>query len=202
MTSRGEQVTSDTRPTHGWTRHGHLAVHGRTVDHLPTETRYQRVNKAVAVWLTTHIGTMTCFWLFCVLAALSLPATLALMGVIHTPWVIPTFFLSIGFIYFITWISQSFIQLVLLPGLMVGQSLQNAASDARAAKQFEDIEIVKADIEAIKDLLNPDSDGGLATVMTAIESVKIRLDLLSSKIPPATPPRRPPAGPSTPRKKS
>lgn len=109
---------------------------------MPTETRYQRVNKQLAVWITENVGTMSCFWVFTILALLSLPATLRLMNVIPQKEIIPSFFLSFGFIYLITWVCQNYVQLVLLPALMVGQNLQNAASDARSAKTFEDVERV------------------------------------------------------------
>ncbi len=128
-------------PHFGTTRTGHQ-VHLATVDHMPTETRYQRVNKQLAVWITENVGTMSCFWVFTILALLSLPATLRLMNVIPQKEIIPSFFLSFGFIYLITWVCQNYVQLVLLPALMVGQNLQNAASDARSAKTFEDVERV------------------------------------------------------------
>src|SRR5271165_5660303 len=49
-------------------RHGQ-AVHKRTIDHLPTNTGYQRFTKRLALFITQNIGTMTCFWLFCVISA-------------------------------------------------------------------------------------------------------------------------------------
>ena len=53
----------------------------------------------------------------------------------------------------VEWMAQSFIQLVLLPALMVGQNLQNIAADARSAKTFEDV-------ERIIDLLDCPDPGG------------------------------------------
>lgn len=141
-----------TSPHFGTTRTGH-DVHLATVDHMPSETRYQRVNKRLAVWITKNVGTMSCFWVFTVLALLSLPATLRLMNVIPQKEIIPSFFLSFGFIYLITWVCQNYIQLVLLPALMVGQNLQNEANDARSAKQFEDVEDLKALTQAVADHL-------------------------------------------------
>lgn len=132
------------RPHFGHTKSGH-PVHRETADYHPAGSRYQRVNKKLAVWLAAHVGSMTCFWTFCVLALLSLPATFVLMQVFSAKnlpgWL--QFFLTFGWIYLITWICQNFIQLILLPALMVGQQLQNEAADARAAKQFEDVEEIK-----------------------------------------------------------
>lgn len=148
-------------PAFGFTRHGR-AVHARTVDHLPSGTPYARFNKKVALLITTNVGTMTCFWLFCVLALAALPAALVEAHVIS-----PTIGLigEAGFVIMVEWAAQSFIQLVLLPALMVGQNLQNEAADARAAKTFEDV-------ERIIDLLDCHTQGGLHELLNAIDSLR------------------------------
>lgn len=150
-------MSTDT-PKHGYTKSG-TAVHARTIDHLRTDTAYQRFNKRLATKLTSSIGTMTTFWVFVFLSLLSLPATLALMGLYSPKQHYIGFFLSFGWIYLITWICQNFIQLVLLPALMVGQNLQNEASDARTEKQFEDTEGIAKDIKKIKALLEEKKNG-------------------------------------------
>lgn len=151
-------------PTFGFTRHGH-AVHARTVDHLPTHSAYARFNKRLAVWITNNIGTMSCFWIFCVIALLALPAALVEAHIIS-----PTIGLigEAGFVIMVQWLAQSFLQLVLLPSLMVGQNLQNVAADARSAKTFEDV-------EKIIDLLDVHTQGGLAEVAHAIETLRQEL---------------------------
>jgi hypothetical protein len=135
------------RPHFGFTRTGH-AVHLRTADHLPGATRYQRFNKAMALWIVAHVGTMTCFWLFCLLACLSLPAVLYALGwsLMHAMFGALTGAAVIGVV---SWTTQNFIQLVLLPALMVGQNLQSAAADARSAKTFEDTEFIKGAVIAV-----------------------------------------------------
>lgn len=155
------EQTVSLRPAHGWTRLGH-AVHGRVVDHLPAETPYQRFNKRLALALTTHVGTMTTFWIFCLLSFCALPATLVAAKVIP-----PSigFLAAGGFILVITWVSQNFIQLVLLPALMVGQNLQNEAADARAAKTFEDV-------EQVLDRLDEHTQGGITTVLEHIDALR------------------------------
>ena len=65
-----------TEPTHGFTKHGH-AVHAKTIDHHPAESKWQRFNKRVALALTKYVGTMECFWIFCLLSLCSLPAVLS-----------------------------------------------------------------------------------------------------------------------------
>lgn len=132
------------KPHFGFTKHG-LPVHEHVTDHAEGGG----LNKRVAISLTSQVGTMRTFWYFNILSLLSLPATLVLAGVFTAPaHGVLHFFLTFGWIYLITWICQNYIQLVLLPALMVGQNLQNAAADARAAKQFEDTEKILSLLEA------------------------------------------------------
>ena len=151
-------------PTFGFTRHGH-PVHGKTTDHLPTHSAYARFNKRVALLITNNVGTMSCFWLFCIVALLALPAALVQAHVIS-----PTIGLigEVGFVIIVQWLAQSFIQLVLLPALMGGQNLQNIAADARSAKTFEDV-------ERIIDLLDCHTQGGLADIAASLEDLKAKL---------------------------
>ena len=151
-----------TEPTHGWTKLGH-AVHAKVHDHMPEETRYQRVNKKVALLITKNVGTMSCFWLFCVLALLGLPAALFEAHIIGTLG----FITAAGFLIMVQFWAQSFIQLVLLPSIMVGQSLQNEAADARAAKTFEDVEVVL-------DRLDINTQGGITEILEAVKSLKTK----------------------------
>ena len=154
-------------PHWGFTKAHNLAVHAHVHDHMPEGSRYQRFNKRVAIWLVNTVGTMTCFWIFTFFGFLSLPATLVLAAVFKAPehTLFITFFLSYGFIFLVQWLCQNVIQLILLPGLMVGQNLQNEASDARTAKQFEDVEI-------IMDALNTKTKGGLTDVLDAVKQLE------------------------------
>ena len=63
-------------PTHGWTHLGQ-AVHAHTKDHLPTDTTYARFNKRLAIFVTDKVGTMTCAYVFSIIAFCSLPAVLS-----------------------------------------------------------------------------------------------------------------------------
>ena len=84
---------------------------------------------------------MTCTWIFCVLALLSLPAVLTTASIIPAH-ALPSVVTRASTIALISWIAQTFLQLVLLPAIMVGQNVQSEAADARAAKTFEDVETV------------------------------------------------------------
>lgn len=106
-------------------------------------------NAKFAVLLTKVVGTMWCFYLFNGIALISLPSAIS------------TGQLTI----IINWVSSNWIQLILLPALMVGQNVQSAAADARAAKTFDDT-------ERILDRLDTHTAGGLREVLEAIESLK------------------------------
>ena len=82
----------------------------------------------VAVFITSIVGTMWCAIAFTLLALVSLPD--AIIG---------------GRATIVSWIAQTFLQLVLLSVIMVGQNLQNKHSEARAQTNF-DVN-VKAEIE-------------------------------------------------------
>jgi hypothetical protein len=140
----------DRMPHFGHTRRG-AAVHLHAHDHLPDATAYQRFNKKVALGVTGFVGSMTAAWLFCLLALLSLPAVLTQAFGLHF---FPHWLVAVGLIALVAWIAQTFLQLVLLSVIMVGQNVQQAAGDARAAKTFEDV-------ERVVDLLRLDTEGGL-----------------------------------------
>lgn len=127
-------------PHFGRTRSG-LAVYAKVTDHHPSDSAYQRFNKRVAMWLTDNVGTMTCFWIVLALCVSVLPSVLFAMSVIPRHWgVLPTFITGFGFELMMTWIVSTCFQALCLPAILVGQSLQNDAADARAAKTFEDVE--------------------------------------------------------------
>lgn len=149
-------------PTHGFTKHG-LALHARTVDHLPDETAYQRFNKKIAVWMTRNVGTMTCFWLLLFFCICALPAVLFQMNVVGRHLFVISFMTGAGFYLLLTWGISTTFQGVCLPAIMVGQNIAAEASDARAAKQYEDA-------EQMKDWLNLQTQGGLAQVRDELKA--------------------------------
>lgn len=125
-------------------------------------------NAKFAVLITRGVGTMACAYLFGVLALVSLPAILIQAGVL-TKSDVPNFFTKPGLILIVSWIAQTFLQLVLLSIILVGQRVQSAASDARSAKEF-------SDTEAVLDALNLNTQGGLTTVLEAVEGKSRRRD--------------------------
>ncbi len=156
-------------PHFGYTRAGR-AVHQHTIDHHPADSGYQRFNRTVALLLTKSVGTMSCFWLFCLLALCSLPSVLsAFSPFAHT---FPAWMVKASIIALVAWVAQTLIQLVLLPALMVGQNLQNQAADARAAKTFEDVETVRTDLTLALDRLDEKTEGGIKAVLDAVTALQ------------------------------
>ena len=80
-------------------------------------------NNWLAVKITNIVGTMWCAYFFTALALVSLPE--AIKG---------------GRSTLIAWIAQTFLQLVLLSIIMVGQKVAAAASDKQALQTYQDAE--------------------------------------------------------------
>ena len=121
-------------------------------------------NAKVAVLLTRGVGTMACAYLFCVIALASLPAILVQAGVLQRSQV-PSFLTKPGLILIVAWVAQTFIQLVLLSVIMVGQSVQSAASDARATGTYKDT-------EAILDRLDAHTEGGIKAILDRLDEIE------------------------------
>ncbi len=77
-------------------------------------------HERLAVKITNFVGTMLCAGIFSLLALLMLPT--AIQGGVST---------------FIPWIAQTFLQLVLLSIIMVGQNLQQRHQEIVAEKDYE-----------------------------------------------------------------
>ena len=83
------------------------------------------LNGRIGLTLTTIVGTMWCAYAFAALALVVLPQ--ALGG---------------GPLLFIQWLSQTFIQLVMLSVIMVGQNIAGRASDRRSEMTYQDADAI------------------------------------------------------------
>src|SRR3981081_4379740 len=81
-------------------------------------------NGRLAVGITRAVGTMWAAYVFAALSLVSLPAAIRS----HDPVVL------------VSWVSQTFLQLVLLAVIMVGQEVQSKADDKRSQQTFDDAE--------------------------------------------------------------
>jgi hypothetical protein len=105
----------------------HPWIHERGITGPPEHA--QAAGTGFNAWLAVHItglvGSMWCAYVFALIALISLP------DAIHG-----------GRPAIISWVAQTFIQLVLLSIIMVGQNISAAASDARALATYNDADAV------------------------------------------------------------
>ena len=117
-------------PRHVRNAHILAQIHGTS--------RIGRFNAAVAVRVTRIVGTMYCAYVFTLVALVALPAAIE-QG---SPTVL------------VNWLSSNFLQLVLLPIIIVGQNVISAAQDARAEADHETLtalhEMSKQQIEILE----------------------------------------------------
>ena len=109
------------------------------------------VNAKIAVFLTNIVGSMWCAYGFAVIALLGLgPA------------------LKPGGEGIIAWIAQTFLQLVLLSVIMVGQNVQSEASDLRSEHTYDDT-------VQILDRLDVHTQGGLKDLADRIDGLEAKI---------------------------
>ena len=94
----------------------------KTGPHL-TKDEHVGFNGRLAVFITKSVSTMWCAYIFAALALISLPE--AIRG---------------GTAPLVAWVAQTFLQLVLLSVIMVGQKVAAAASDKQALQTYKDTE--------------------------------------------------------------
>ena len=87
---------------------------------------YARFNAWFAVKITGGVGTMWCAYAFAILALVSLPSAIQ----------------SGSAVTLVSWISLTFLQLVLLSIIIVGQTVLAAAADKRSEATYEDADAV------------------------------------------------------------
>ena len=102
----------------------------------PLAERETRFNDWLAVTITDIVGTMWCAYAFGCLALVSLPA--AIRG---------------GTATLVAWIAQTFLQLVLLSIIMVGQKVAAAKSDRQLEQTYRDAEALLKVSDEIQTLL-------------------------------------------------
>ena len=102
----------------------------------PLEKRENAFNDRLAITITRIVGTMWCAYAFAALALVSLPA--AIRG---------------GTATLIAWIAQTFLQLVLLSIIMVGQKVAAEKSDRQLEQTYCDAEALLKISDEIHSLL-------------------------------------------------
>ncbi len=110
--------------------------------------RADGINAKIAVFLTNIVGSMWCAYVFAVIALIGLPPALKPGGE-----------------GIIAWIAQTFLQLVLLSVIMVGQNVQSVASDVRSQHTYDDTVL-------ILDRLDIHTAGGLKDLADRIDGLE------------------------------
>jgi hypothetical protein len=98
----------------------HAQVHGSSI--------FGRFNSWLAIRITKVVGTMYCAYVFTILAFVALPSAIEQGSAT----------------VLINWLSSNFLQLVLLPIIIVGQNVISAAQDARAEADHETLTALNA----------------------------------------------------------
>lgn len=119
--------------------HPHVAHRSGPVKIAHQHARHSpaaRFNTRVALGVTKVVGSMWCAYTFAAFDLISLPE--AIRG---------------GPATLVAWVAQTFLQLVLLSIIMVGQNVQGAAADARSEATYKDASAALHEIGQVQEHL-------------------------------------------------
>ncbi len=119
--------------------------------------RKKSINSRIALALTATVGTMWCAYAFACLALFALPD--AMKG---------------GLFPLIQWVSQTFIQLVMLSVIMVGQNILGQAADKRAEATYKDAEATFHEAREIQKHLI-EQDAAINAILDRLEKMEANL---------------------------
>lgn len=95
-------------------------------------------NRKIATKITSGVGTMTCAYLFAAIALISLPKALA----------------SHDVIVIVSWVAQTFLQLVLLSIILVGQKIGSEKMNQQITETHSvalgEFELAKLEVSELK----------------------------------------------------
>jgi len=114
-----------------------------------------RFNAKVGLKITLVVGTMWAAYLFTVIALVSAPSA----------------FKSGDPLIIVGWIAVTFLQLVLLPIIIVGQNVQAAAADARSLATYNDASAVLEEAKQIQLHLKVQDDA-IQQILAALSASK------------------------------
>lgn len=112
----------------------------------------QRFNNRLAIAITRAVGTMWCAYGFAIFDLISLPTAI-----------------ETGLAAIISWIAQTFLQLVLLSVIMVGQNIQNDDAARRSSLTFDHL-------NTVLDHLDLETEGGLKAILDKLNLIVTKLD--------------------------
>ncbi|MGB7053309.1 MAG: hypothetical protein WBG41_17215 [Acidimicrobiales bacterium] len=130
----------------------------KVAEQFPHGSAAARFNSWFAVKVTRGVGTIWCAYLFAAVACVSLPAAIR----------------SHSGVVLVSWISQTFLQLVLLSVVIVGQNLLASAADKRSEETYMDADAVLHESVKLQDHLLA-QDTVLRTMVERLSGVEARL---------------------------
>jgi hypothetical protein len=138
----------------------------------PPTTDDERVglNGRIGLGITTIVGTMICAYIFSVIALIGAYAIIASNTTLNLVIIL---------------ISQTFLQLVLLPIIIVGQNILGKASDKRAIQTYKDAEAILSECLQLQQHLQA-QDVVLDDVIEHVKAHQIELEKLKAQQGPAT----------------
>jgi ABC-type multidrug transport system fused ATPase/permease subunit len=117
-----------------------MAVHQKDVirEWRASERGVAKFNRRLGIAITDGVATMWCAYAFAIIALVSLPQAIqeSFAGGFHA-------------LPIITWIAQTFLQLVLLSIILFGQSILSEKADARAEATFRNTKDAETRLEEI-----------------------------------------------------
>lgn len=122
------------------------------------------LNDRIGLGITKRVGTMWAAYAFFALTLVSLPAAIA----------------SGNTLTIVAWIAQTFLQLVLLPVIIVGQNLQASEAEKRAIATYEDAGAILEEAKEIQNHLAV-QDRALNHLIDRIETLEAKLEKASKK---------------------
>ena len=122
------------------------------------------LNDRIGLGITKRVGTMWAAYVFVGLSLVSLPAAIG----------------SHDTLIIVAWVAQTFLQLVLLPVIIVGQNLQAADAEKRAIATYDDAGAILEEAKEIQSHLSS-QDQALNHLIDRIENLEAKLIKASKK---------------------
>jgi hypothetical protein len=123
-----------------------------------SSTGIRKFNRKLGLGITTSVGTMWAAYAFFGLSLVSLPSVIA----------------SGNAVQIVAWIAQTFLQLVLLPIIIVGQNIQAVAADARSAATYKDAGAILEEAKQIQSHLAA-QDAATAALLDKVAALEAAL---------------------------
>ena len=117
------------------------------------------LNQRIGLAITKSVGTMWAAYAFLAISLISLPAVL----------------MTGDTMIIVAWVAQTFLQLVLLPIIIVGQNLQAAKAEHRAIATYEDATAILEEAKEIQAHLT-DQDKVLSHLVDKIAALEAKLE--------------------------